>query len=1067
MKSFFKKYKLGVVALLAVLFLPISAKALIPIQVNQGGTGVNTITGIIKGNGTAPFSPIIIGTGLNLTGSTLSSTITSVPTLNQYDTYVGNASNLPTDNPNVTFNGHTLSIVSSDGSANNFINAGGTMASGSFNLGLGNTSGQALGFITSGTNNVAVGGFAGVTTSDESFNTLLGYDADITTGVNSSIALGADSKATVSNQLMIGQPVGMGSTINTITAPGFPNTRDDTGTFTPDNFTYFDPSGNLFVAPLSAIPTVTPSLTQNQIAFGDGSNLMTSSSNLTYNTTNFELHGGDAAIDFNHNVHFNGIGDSNWTIGGSSSGNGILVSGNAVEVDSDGSAGDGTIFEANGFPQGEISGNDGSWLFNAYPNSRDDSGSSTPVSLFYPDVNGKLQVAPFSAFPFAPAVSGGNFLIGQTSGIISNPAPLTTNETWLGGNIIGTGASTTAATFIGNASGAGASSADNSTFLGFSAGDAAINAGDSIFLGYNAGQNATNANNSLFLGWEAGDGDSINNGSGGHSILIGALTDTGGNTDSIALGTSAQNTASNQLLIGNASAPISDLELITDTGGNSAINLNPATGDYFYGSPVSQDGTVELNTTSHTYGVEVNDGTSNSAVTLNTGSAQMINQDAAETYSSAFVSDPSHSENNYNNISANTVSRFSASPNEANMAWFDLGSGLTSGIDATNSITDGLLLKNNDGTTDFVSKWPTNNGTAGQVLTTDGNNAATLTWTTPSSSCGIIGETSGVICATAPITGTETWVGSGAGSSSASLTNTTLVGSGAGLGASSANNLTAMGIDAGSGATNAFSSVFLGQIAGENATNLADSICIGNGACASGTEANDTFGGINMVFGSGSSTGGHRNSIVFGESATNTLANQILFSGVDGYNDFLVTDSSTNPLFDFSTSSYSFPNANFDINTVDYAFTNMQGAANTVLTNDGSGNLSWGAVSNAPITGDLTGQTTAVSSVATLTSPNDGNEHTYSVGAYLNITAVTLDVVKVQVAYTDENGTSQTEDLFPTGLTSASLAAIGNFPLQTSTIRVNPNTAVTIKSVLTTGTGSIAYDVGGTLQQQN
>ncbi len=49
-----------------------SAFALIPAQVNQGGTGVNTITGIIQGNGISPFSPVTIGTGLTYSAGTLS-----------------------------------------------------------------------------------------------------------------------------------------------------------------------------------------------------------------------------------------------------------------------------------------------------------------------------------------------------------------------------------------------------------------------------------------------------------------------------------------------------------------------------------------------------------------------------------------------------------------------------------------------------------------------------------------------------------------------------------------------------------------------------------------------------------------------------------------------------------------------------------------------------------------------------------------------------------------------------------------------------------------------------------
>lgn len=175
---------------------------------------------------------------------------------------------------------------------------------------------------------------------------------------------------------------------------------------------------------------------------------------------------------------------------------------------------------------------------------------------------------------------------------------------------------------------------------------------------------------------------------------------------------------------------------------------------------------------------------------------------------------------------------------------------------------------------------------------------------------------------------------------------------------------------------------------------------------------------------------------------------------------------------------------------VSYVWPNAQAlAAGYVLTNNGAGVLTWAppivafsSVTGTPttlsgygitdaqleaISGDLTGQTSAVSSVATVTSPNDGNKHTYSLGAYLNIITVTLDVIQVQVTYTDENGTSQTEAFFPPGLTSANIGSIGNFPMSTMNIRVNPNTAITIKTTLTTGTGSIVYDVGGTIQLLN
>lgn len=69
-----KKFLKTLLLILAFLAVPLSASALVPLPVNQGGSGVNTISGLIQGNGTAPFSPVSIGSGLLLSSGTLSST---------------------------------------------------------------------------------------------------------------------------------------------------------------------------------------------------------------------------------------------------------------------------------------------------------------------------------------------------------------------------------------------------------------------------------------------------------------------------------------------------------------------------------------------------------------------------------------------------------------------------------------------------------------------------------------------------------------------------------------------------------------------------------------------------------------------------------------------------------------------------------------------------------------------------------------------------------------------------------------------------------------------------------
>ena len=115
--------------------------------------------------------------------------------------------------------------------------------------------------------------------------------------------------------------------------------------------------------------------------------------------------------------------------------------------------------------------------------------------------------------------------------------------------------------FLGYDAGNGATGAYNSNFLGLNAGYGATNASHSNFLGYNSGKYANNASNSIFIGQSAGYSDSVNNTGNlnDFSILIGKSTSTGGYSNSIALGGSATNTATNQFMIGSTTRPITNI----------------------------------------------------------------------------------------------------------------------------------------------------------------------------------------------------------------------------------------------------------------------------------------------------------------------------------------------------------------------------------------------------------------------------------------------------------------------------------------------------------------------------
>lgn len=112
--------------------------------------------------------------------------------------------------------------------------------------------------------------------------------------------------------------------------------------------------------------------------------------------------------------------------------------------------------------------------------------------------------------------------------------------------------------FFGQEAGEAATNATYANFFGACAGCNAANASNSNFLGQNAGFGAANASNSIFIGQSAGNSDTVNNtgSADDFSILIGKSTSTGGFKNSIALGGSAANTASNQFMIGSTTRPI-------------------------------------------------------------------------------------------------------------------------------------------------------------------------------------------------------------------------------------------------------------------------------------------------------------------------------------------------------------------------------------------------------------------------------------------------------------------------------------------------------------------------------
>lgn len=104
---------------------------------------------------------------------------------------------------------------------------------------------------------------------------------------------------------------------------------------------------------------------------------------------------------------------------------------------------------------------------------------------------------------------------------------------------------------------------------------------------------------------------------------------------------------------------------------------------------------------------------------------------------------------------------------------------------------------------------------------------------------------------------------------------------------------------------------------------------------------------------------------------------------------------------------------------------------------------------------DLTAQT-AAGNITTFTV--GAATATFNISTYINVTAVSVDVIQGQVTYTDENNTAQTISL-------SNLSAIGNSTYNPVTIRAKNGTVITVKTNLTTGAGSIQFDCGARVMQ--
>jgi hypothetical protein len=91
----------------------------------------------------------------------------------------------------------------------------------------------------------------------------------------------------------------------------------------------------------------------------------------------------------------------------------------------------------------------------------------------------------------------------------------------------------------------------------------------------------------------------------------------------------------------------------------------------------------------------------------------------------------------------------------------------------------------------------------------------------------------------------------------------------------------------------------------------------------------------------------------------------------------------------------------------------------------------------------------------------------FRIGAYLTITAVSTDVIQLQVGYTDETGTARTVTLnsIQSGSPAGSFSGAGAYVFPTIDIRTSAGSVITVLTNLLNNSGSITYNVGATIQQ--
>ena len=145
-------------------------------------------------------------------------------------------------------------------------------------------------------------------------------------------------------------------------------------------------------------------------------------------------------------------------------------------------------------------------------------------------------------------------------------------------------------------------------------------------------------------------------------------------------------------------------------------------------------------------------------------------------------------------------------------------------------------------------------------------------------------------------------------------------------------------------------------------------------------------------------------------------------------------------------------------NLIKIAALNSGTTATTQATTDSSGKLATTdfakQLKGIKAANDLTGQTAAGTIATHTVSAADAS---YDISGYINVTAISVDVLQFQVSYTDVSNTPRTVTV------GANLTTTGDYSFDLKEVRCKASTTITVKTNQLTGGGSETFYVGATI----